>query len=74
MPIYEYICKACETKFDELVRDSQALTARCPKCGAMEVNRLLSLFATHNASSSDFSPPKSGGHACGCGSCSCGSH
>ncbi len=74
MPIYEYLCKTCETKFEELVRDSQALTARCPKCGAPEVNRLLSPFATNNADGirastgvSDFS----GGHCCGGGACGC---
>ncbi|NUO78769.1 zinc ribbon domain-containing protein [candidate division KSB1 bacterium] len=74
MPIYEYLCETCETKFEELVPDSQASTARCPKCGTREVQRLLSLFATNNAASSSYSPPKSSGHACGCGSCSCGSH
>lgn len=75
MPIYEYICKACDTQFEELVRDSQALNARCPKCGTQEVNRLLSLFATNNATSTSFSSQNSSsGHACGCGSCSCGSN
>lgn len=72
MPIYEYVCTTCETKFDELVRDAQALTARCPKCGTSEVNRLLSVFATSNSTAgapSDFSASSSG-HCCG-GACGC---
>jgi putative FmdB family regulatory protein len=79
MPVYEYLCKNCETKFEELIREGESLLAHCPKCGAQEVNRLLSLFAAtsggssaRTAESSDFS--QAGGHGCGCGSCSCGSH
>lgn len=76
MPIYEYLCKTCETKFDELVRDAEALTARCPKCGASEVSRLLSVFATSNNASgkpADFAASNGGGHCCG-GACGCGSN
>lgn len=74
MPIYEYQCKTCDTKFEELVRDRDASTARCPRCGTPEVNRLLSLFATNNGSNPASAASNSTGHACGCGSCSCGSH
>lgn len=75
MPIYEYQCKTCETRFEELVRDSQALTARCPKCGKTEVSRLLSVFAASHGTSArptDFAA-STGGHCCG-GSCGCGSN
>lgn len=75
MPIYEYQCKTCETRFEELVRDSQALTARCPKCGKTEVSRLLSVFAASNSTSArpaDFAA-STGGHCCG-GSCGCGNN
>jgi putative FmdB family regulatory protein len=75
MPIYEYICKTCETKFEELVRDREVWAARCPKCGTAEVNRLLSLFATNNnagARASEFST-NGGGHCCG-GMCGCRSN
>ncbi|MGH7496442.1 MAG: FmdB family zinc ribbon protein [bacterium] len=79
MPVYEYLCNQCETKFEELLREGEPLVAHCPKCGAEEVSRLLSLFAATSSGStksagapSDFS--SAGAHACGCGSCSCGSH
>ena len=40
MPIYEFSCKACGARFEELVaRDA---TAACPECGSAEVERLLS--------------------------------
>ena len=80
MPVYEYLCRNCETKFEELIREGESLLAHCPSCGAEEANRLLSLFAAagnngsgkHAAAPADFSA--GGGHACGCGTCSCGGH
>lgn len=46
MPIYEYTCKSCETKFEKLVRSiSRPEDIPCPKCGSNETTRDLSLFA-----------------------------
>jgi putative FmdB family regulatory protein len=73
MPIYEYYCPSCEKKFEELVFDAKAAVVHCPQCGAQEVNRLISLFATSaNGSNAMSMSGEGGGHACGCGSCSCG--
>lgn len=76
MPIYEYRCPACETKFEQLIRDSEALELQCPNCGTREVSRLLSVFATNTnlgsstpAHASDFSA--GGSHCCGGGGCGC---
>lgn len=47
MPIYEYICPACNGKFQKLVRgfsDPEGLA--CPRCGGAEVRRAVSRFAT----------------------------
>lgn len=47
MPIYEYLCPACNGKFQKLVRgfsDPQGLA--CPRCGGLEVRRAVSRFAT----------------------------
>jgi putative FmdB family regulatory protein len=47
MPIYEYLCPACNGKFQKLVRgfsDPQGLA--CPRCGNAEVRRAISRFAT----------------------------
>ena len=40
MPIYEFSCKACGARFEELV--ALDATAGCPECGSAEVERLLS--------------------------------
>jgi putative FmdB family regulatory protein len=42
MPIYDYSCTACGNTFEMLVRGS---IPACPKCGATELERLLSLPA-----------------------------
>jgi putative FmdB family regulatory protein len=44
MPIYEYRCTTCETRFEDLVRGPSAAVA-CPECGGAEAERLLSTFA-----------------------------
>jgi putative FmdB family regulatory protein len=41
MPIYEYLCKKCDHKFETLVLGGRAPT--CEKCGALDLERLLSL-------------------------------
>ncbi len=54
MPIYEYKCDNCETKYDmfhkSTVRHEDIM---CPKCGSDKQRKLFSAFATSN-SSSDF--------------------
>ncbi|WP_028312348.1 FmdB family zinc ribbon protein [Derxia gummosa] len=45
MPIYEYRCTTCEEEFEVLVRSSTVVS--CPKCGAQEVERLVSRIAPH---------------------------
>ena len=43
MPIYEFACAACGTRFEELTRADA--TPGCPACGSGEVERLISLVA-----------------------------
>jgi putative FmdB family regulatory protein len=67
VPIYEYVCMECESHFEELVRNGEAIA--CPDCGAGHVVKQLSVFATHGtAAQPSFG---SGGGCCG-GSCGCG--
>ena len=40
MPIYEFACGACGTRFEELVR--AGATAPCAECGSADVRRLYS--------------------------------
>lgn len=41
MPIYEYVCQACQHEFEALVRRGK--TPPCPSCGATELERRFSL-------------------------------
>ena len=40
MPVYEFECSKCGTRFEELVKAEQA--APCPRCGSAEVERRYS--------------------------------
>ena len=75
MPIYEYVCEECETRFEKIVINKQQEIA-CPKCASKKANIQLSVFATANGSSNG-APAKSstpyfggGGSCCG-GGCGC---
>ena len=50
MPMFEYVCRACGERFEELrsVRDEGPGPA-CPACGSEEVAKLFSAFATSSA-------------------------
>jgi putative FmdB family regulatory protein len=43
MPMYEYQCRACDHKFELLVRE--ATRYECPKCESRELEKQLSVFA-----------------------------
>jgi putative FmdB family regulatory protein len=42
MPVYEYICKACDHEFEREQRISDNPIKKCPVCGAMKAKRLIS--------------------------------
>lgn len=44
MPIFEYLCDGCGTKFEKLVRRADDATL-CPKCGDSHVTTQYSTFA-----------------------------
>jgi putative FmdB family regulatory protein len=44
MPIYEFMCAKCGHVFESLVGMGRDKDAVCPKCGAAEVQKLLSSF------------------------------
>ena len=47
MPIYEYECRGCNRRVSLLVRSLASPEApRCPRCGSVELSRLMSRFAT----------------------------
>ena len=43
MPIYEYECRACGHRFEQLIL--HANTPECPSCQSHDLERLISLFA-----------------------------
>ena len=68
MPIYEYTCNACQTRFDQLQRTMSAATddggPACPHCGSPQTARALSLFPV---SADTAGPPAPAPAMCGCG-------
>ncbi len=49
MPIYEYACQDCGTKFEKLMKSTtQADGVACPSCGKDHVAMQLSTFAAHS--------------------------
>ena len=68
MPMYEFTCKSCEGRFEELIfneRDEKDLA--CPSCGSQKVERALSAFAISMKGGSGQSLPScpSTGAPCG---------
>jgi putative FmdB family regulatory protein len=48
MPIYEYKCESCGSRFEKLIRrDSDRDSLVCPGCGGAALNQELSTFAAH---------------------------
>jgi putative FmdB family regulatory protein len=66
MPIYEYRCEDCGTKFEKLVRRSaDAGELECPSCGKKHLQQELSTFAAHaNGSSKPAEMPSCPGGRC----------
>jgi putative FmdB family regulatory protein len=69
MPIYEYVCAACEESFERYVR-AWGEPVACPACRSENVQKQLSSFAF--AGSGDARPAGGGGCGCGRGGCGCG--
>lgn len=63
MPLFEFECRNCSYKFEDLVSASQT-TVACPKCSSTDTRKLLSVFAASTGGSSSATP---------CGQPSCGS-
>jgi putative FmdB family regulatory protein len=43
MPIYEYVCRECDSEFEELVQGGRQ--PRCPSCNSGELEKKFSSFA-----------------------------
>jgi putative FmdB family regulatory protein len=64
MPLYEYVCRDCETGFEMLVRRFGDEVA-CPSCASVRVDKQLSVFAVASSPSPSFA-------SCGAAPCGAG--
>ena len=72
MPVYEYKCKGCQTKFELRRSFSQAdADTSCPHCQGQEVQRLISSFACFSKDAGGASSAVGGSSCSGCASGSC---
>lgn len=56
MPLYEYLCVACDNFFEQYVRSATSTEpVVCPKCGDTHVNKQFSTFGVKGGSSSSAS-------------------
>jgi putative FmdB family regulatory protein len=78
MPIYEYVCDECKTRYERIVTASNG-KAECPKCGSKRSTIQFSTFAARtgngaSASSNASDESASSASGCGCTPHSCGCH
>ena len=52
MPLIEYACLACGSRFEKLQKAEAAGQAECPACGSANVRKELSTFSSTGSSSS----------------------
>lgn len=53
MPIYEYECNNCKTKFETIVSISSKDNVACEKCGSEDTRKLISAMGIKISSTSD---------------------
>jgi putative FmdB family regulatory protein len=73
MPVYEYVCEYCETRFEELRPVSRMDSpAKCAE--GHRARRVLSNFSAMTKDGFGESEPVGGGSGCGgcAGGCTCG--
>ena len=67
MPIFEYSCESCGTKFEKLMRRAGETDGlECPSCGEHHLKQELSTFAAHAAGAK---APQPMGGGCPAGMC-----
>lgn len=75
MPIYEYVCEECKSRFERIVTAKNG-KPECPKCGSHRSTVQFSTFAAHTGNgaptASSSTDESSGAGACGCTPHTCG--
>lgn len=80
MPLHEYLCRDCDTRFESLTSTAKADQATCPMCRSADTRRMISVIAgVGNRTVSGIMDtgrlpePRGGGGCCGgAGGCACG--
>jgi len=71
MPIYEYVCADCDTKFEKIRPVSCATEpSPCPIC-TKDADRVLSRFACFTTDETGMSAPVGGSSCSGCTASTC---
>lgn len=78
MPIYEYVCEECQTRYEKIVRGN-SLAIACPKCGSGRKTLQFSVFSSprdsgSNGTASSVDSDSGAGAGCACTPSSCGCH
>jgi putative FmdB family regulatory protein len=71
MPIYEYVCNDCHTRYERIVM-SKSQKIKCPKCESKRHTLQLSVFSAGKSGNGSSSPSASSSGDCGCTPHSCG--
>ena len=65
MPIYEYKCEACATRFEKLVRrTAEEDQLSCPSCGERHLSQEYSTFAARANGQAEQQAPSCPGGMC----------
>ena len=53
MPLFEYECRACDGRFEKLIRSINAEPGEieCPGCGSTDTQKVISMFGMTSSSS-----------------------
>jgi putative FmdB family regulatory protein len=41
MPTYDYVCRACDHRFEQFQKMTAGALRKCPECGELKLQRLL---------------------------------
>lgn len=73
MPVYEYKCSDCNSKFDVYHKSiNHVEDIVCPECNSINNKKLLSTFSPNMGSISFSSPSYEPAESSSCSTCGCG--
>ena len=49
MPLFEFVCKKCGTKFEKIIFSTDKEKIECPECNSSEVEKQFSTFSAGNS-------------------------